>query len=63
MCFNLGKVDRSIRAVAGLAIIGYGIASQNYIIAGVGAIPIITAAVGFCPFYPLIKLNTGCKKS
>ena len=62
MCFNLGKIDRTIRAVAGIAAIGFGLATQNYIIAGVGAIPLLTAVFGFCPFYPLIKLNTGCKK-
>ena len=62
MCINVGKLDRIIRAVAGIALIGYGVVAQNYIVAGVGAIPLLTAAIGFCPFYPLIKLNTGCKK-
>ena len=62
MCFNLGKIDRVIRAVAGLGVITYGVLTQNYILAAVGAVPLLTAAVGFCPFYPLFKLNTGCKK-
>ncbi len=62
MCFNLGITDRIIRAVAGLGIIAYGVFTENYIVATIGAIPLLTAAIGFCPFYPLIKLNTGCKK-
>ncbi len=62
MCINLGKADRAIRAIAGVAIIAYGLVTQNYIVAGVGAIPLVTAVFGFCPFYPIFKLNTGCKK-
>lgn len=62
MCINLGKADRAIRAIAGVGLIAYGLATQNYIVAGVGAIPLLTAAIGFCPFYPIFKLNTGCKK-
>jgi len=62
MCFNLGKYDRAIRAVAGVGLIVYGLVAQNYIVAGIGAIPLLTAIFGFCPFYPLFKLNTGCKK-
>ena len=62
MCFNLGITDRIIRSVAGLGIIAYGVLTQNYILAAVGAVPLLTAIIGFCPFYPLIKLNTGCKK-
>ena len=62
MCFNLGKADRIVRGVAGVGLIAYGLSTGNYIVAGVGAIPLLTAAVGFCPFYPIFKLNTGCKK-
>ena len=62
MCVNAGKIDRIIRVVTGLGLIGFGVATQNYIVAGIGAIPLLTGIFGFCPFYPLIKLNTGCKK-
>ncbi len=62
MCFNLGKLDRTLRAIAGIALIGYGLIAPNYIIAAVGAVPLLTAVFGFCPLYPLIKLDTGCKK-
>jgi len=62
MCFNAGIADRVVRVVAGLGLIGFGLMSENYIVAAVGAIPLITGAVGFCPFYPIFKINTGCKK-
>lgn len=62
MCINVGKIDRILRAVAGVGLIAYGLATQNYIVAGIGTVPLLTAIVGFCPFYPLFKLDTGCKK-
>ncbi|WP_373001864.1 DUF2892 domain-containing protein [Sulfurimonas sp.] len=62
MCFNAGKADRVIRVIAGLGLITFGLLTENLIVAGIGAIPLLTGAIGFCPFYPLFKLNTGCKK-
>ena len=62
MCINAGKADRIVRVIAGLGLIGFGVVTQNYIVAGVGAIPLLTGAIGFCPFYPIFKLNTGCEK-
>jgi len=62
MCFNAGKIDRTIRVIVGLALIGYGLFAQNYIVVAIGVVPLATGAIGFCPFYPIFKLNTGCKK-
>ena len=62
MCINAGIADRIVRAIAGLGLIGYGLYSQNYIVAAIGAVPLFTAAIGFCPAYPIFKVNTGCKK-
>lgn len=57
---NIGKTDRIIRVVAGVALIGWAIASGNawgYI----GIIPLLTAAVGLCPLYSMLGIDTGCK--
>jgi len=62
MCFNLGIVDRVIRVVLGVALIAYGVAAPNYIVAAIGLIPLITAIFGFCPLYYVAKLNSGCKE-
>jgi len=62
MCINAGKVDRIIRIIIGLGLIIYGLYITNYIIAGIGLIPLITGIIGFCPFYTIFKINTGCKK-
>jgi len=62
MCINAGIADRIVRAIVGIGLIVYGFIAQNYIVVGIGVIPLLTAIVGFCPFYPIFKLNTGCKK-
>ncbi len=62
MCINVGKVDRIIRIIIGLVLIIYGLYITNYIIAGIGLIPLITGIIGFCLFYTIFKINTGCKK-
>lgn len=61
MC-NEGKIDRTVRVIVGLGLIGFGIATQSYIVAAVGAIPLFTGIFGFCPLYALLKIDTGCKK-
>ena len=60
MCINVGKIDRAIRIVLGIALIAYGIVAPNYLIAAVGLIPLVTALVGICPLYFPFKINTGC---
>jgi len=59
MC-NVGKIDRVVRIVLGVAIIGWGIATGS-LWGLVGLIPLGTAVIGFCPLYPIFKINTGCK--
>jgi len=60
MC-NEGKIDRIIRVVLGLAIIGWGVAAQNYW-GAVGLVPLLTGAIGICPLYLPFGINTGCHK-
>ncbi|WP_300363090.1 DUF2892 domain-containing protein [Hydrogenimonas sp.] len=60
MC-NEGKIDRIVRIVLGLAIIGWGVAAQNWW-GAVGLVPLVTGAVGICPLYLPLGINTGCHK-
>ena len=57
---NVGKVDKSVRLILGVLIIGYGIVNSDWI-GLVGLIPIATAAMGWCPAYHLVGVNT-CQK-
>ena len=54
---NVGSIDRGIRAIAGLAIIGAGVYFQSWW-GAIGAVLLVTALVGWCPPYSLLGINT-----
>lgn len=56
---NIGTVDRVIRVVLGLAIIGAGVYYQSWW-GVIGVIPLATAAIGTCPAYLPFGMST-CK--
>jgi len=47
---NIGKVDRMIRIVLGVAIISVGMYFKSWW-GAVGLIPLLTAAIRWCPAY------------
>jgi len=57
---NIGPVDRSLRLVLGLALLGAGLYSKSWF-GLIGFLPILTALVRFCPAYTLLGLDT-CPK-
>lgn len=57
---NIGNIDRSLRLVAGAAILGAGFYFKSWW-GLVGLVPILTALVRFCPLYPLLGIST-CKR-
>jgi hypothetical protein len=62
MTRNIGNTERLIRAIVGIALIaGFfmtdGTYSWLYLL---GIIPLATAAIGWCPPYQLLGINT-CK--
>jgi hypothetical protein len=60
MTCNIGKVERIIRGIVGIAVIVWGVMEQNWL-GAIGLIPLITALIGWCPPYALLGINTGCK--
>ena len=57
MTKNVGTVDKVIRIVAGLAIIGAGVYYQNWW-GAIGLVPLLTALIGWCPAYSLRGIKT-----
>ncbi len=61
---NEGKWDRIIRVILGLVLlyVGYAMTSTsapwNYVAYVVGAILLITGAIGYCALYSVFKINT-----
>ncbi len=47
---NVGGIDRQLRVVMGLAIIGAGFYFQSWW-GAIGVVPLFTAAIGWCPAY------------
>lgn len=59
---NVGNLDRIIRAVVGLALVVVpfvlGWSLWTGIVAIVGAVLVVTAAVSFCPIYAALGLSS-----
>lgn len=54
---NVGNVDRIVRVVLGLAIIGAGVVMKAWW-GAIGLVPLLTAALGWCPAYLPFGLST-----
>ena len=57
---NVGSADRAVRVIIGLVILSYlfiGEGSTRYF-GLIGLVPLLTAAIGYCPLYSIVGLNT-----
>lgn len=64
MKVNEGTLDRVLRVLAGAGILSLAFIGPQTPWAYLGAIPLITGLVGFCPAYALLGINTcGMKRS
>jgi len=59
---NVGPVDRALRIVAGLVLLGLTLTGTIGAWGWIGVVPLFTAFVRFCPAYAIFGLNT-CKLS
>jgi hypothetical protein len=55
---NEGNVDRALRVVAGLALIGLAATGTIGLWGYIGVVPLLTGAVGLCPLYSVLGINT-----
>jgi hypothetical protein len=54
---NVGGVDRILRIIVGLALLAWGWYAQNWW-GAIGAVPLLTGAIGWCPMYLPLGLST-----
>lgn len=54
---NIGKVDRALRIILGLGLIAYGLINHRWI-GAIGAVPLLTAFISFCPLYAPLGIST-----
>jgi hypothetical protein len=66
---NVGGMDRILRIVIGIVLIGYAVAGPEFgldtgynVWGWIGVVPLGTALVSFCPLYPILGIST-CKTS
>ena len=57
---NVGTVDRVIRAVLGIVLIALALTGTIGWWGWLGVVPLLTAAIGWCPPYAMLGINT-CK--
>ena len=57
---NLGSIDRAIRIVAGGLLIALVFVGPQTPWGWIGAVPLLTGLIGWCPAYTLFGINT-CK--
>lgn len=58
MARNVGGIDRVLRIIVGLALIGLTLAGLIGWWGWIGVVPLGTGLLGHCPLYPLLGLNT-----
>lgn len=55
---NEGTIDRVLRVGAGLLLIGAAVSGQIGVWGYIGVVPLLTGAIGVCPLYSLLRINT-----
>lgn len=58
MKINVGGIDRILRIVVGLALIGLTLAGMIGVWGWIGVVPLLTGVFKFCPAYTLLGMNT-----
>jgi len=55
---NVGGVDRMIRIVAGVALIGLAATGTVGLWGWIGVVPLATGLMGWCPPYAILGIST-----
>lgn len=59
---NVGGIDRILRLIAGLAVLGAGVFLKSWW-GLVGLVPVLTALMRFCPAYLPLGLSTCAREA
>lgn len=55
---NEGTLDRTVRVIAGLAILSLAFIGPKTPLGFIGAVPLLTGLIGFCPLYRVLGIST-----
>ncbi len=59
---NEGTIDRALRVIVGLALIGLAATGTVGVWGWIGVVPLLTGAFGFCPAYAIFGMSTCAMK-
>lgn len=60
---NVGGIDRILRIVVGLVLVGLAATGSVGWWGWIGVVPLLTAVVGYCPAYSIFGMSTCAKRS
>lgn len=63
MTRNEGKLDRTLRIIAGVVLIALVFVGPQTAWGWIGLVPLLTGLVGVCPLYRLLGINTCALRS
>ena len=55
---NEGTVDRILRVLVGIIVLSLAFVGPKTPWAYLGLVPLLTGAIGFCPLYAILGINT-----
>ncbi len=55
---NEGTIDRALRVAAGLLLLALMLTGTIGVWGWIGVVPLLTGAIGWCPLYTVLGLNT-----
>jgi hypothetical protein len=58
MTKNEGNIDRALRVTAGIVLVGLAATGTVGLWGWIGIVPIATGAMGWCPLYSVLGINT-----
>jgi hypothetical protein len=58
MKINEGTLDRALRVIVGLVLIGLAATGKVAAWGWIGVLPLVTGVVGFCPAYAILGMST-----
>jgi hypothetical protein len=63
MKVNEGSLDRAIRIVVGIVLLGLVFVGPRTPWGWIGLLPLVTGIVGYCPAYGPLRLSTCARKA
>ena len=58
MKVNEGTLDRAVRVIAGLVLLGLAFTGAIGAWGYIGIVPLLTGALGMCPLYTILGIST-----